>query len=90
MAASKARNDRPPHLHGDAAHRLGIRRGGDGETGLDDIDAQRIELTRKLELFRRTQREARRLLAVTQCGVENLYLFLSHANPPGRSRAVLQ
>ena len=91
MAARQARNDRPPDLHGDAAHRLRVGGRGDRETGLDDVDTQGIELTGELELLRRAQREPRRLLAVAQRGVEDPYLFLCHSPPPGsRSRAVLQ
>ena len=88
MTAREARDHRPPYFEGDPPNRLGVGRGRDGETGFDDVDTQCVELTRKLDLLSWTQREARRLLAVTQGGVENPYLF--HPYPHSRMLAVFQ
>ena len=46
-----------------------------GKPGFDDVHAERVELTRQLQLLRRTQREPGRLLAVTQRRVEDPDLF---------------
>ena len=54
------------------ASNLGGRR--DGEAGLDHVDAEPLELAGDLELLARGQADARRLLAVTQRGVEDPYL----------------
>ena len=61
----------PCDLAGDRLHGLEVARRGDREAGLDDVDAQARELVRDLELLGRVQRDARRLLAVAQGGVED-------------------
>ena len=91
MAARQAGDHRTPDLGGDAAHRLGVGRRGNREAGLDDVHAERVELTRQLQLLRRAQREAGRLLAVAQRGVEDSNLFLSPSEPPlAEALAVIQ
>ena len=65
------RDDRPAHLAGDLSSRLGIGRRRDGEPGLDDVHAQRIERPRHDQLRRHVHREARGLLAVPERGVED-------------------
>ena len=56
---------------GDGAHRGEVAVGGDREAGLDDVDAERIELPRQPQLFARGHAEPGRLLTVTQRGVED-------------------
>ena len=50
---------------------LGVGRRRDREAGLDDVHAQRVERPRHLQLRRHVHREAGRLLAVAQRGVED-------------------
>ena len=52
--------------------RLEVVRRGDGEAGLDDVDAQLGELAGDLELLGAVQGGARRLFAVAQRGVEDV------------------
>ena len=78
MAAGQAGDHRPPDLGGDPAHRFGVGRRGNREPGLDDVHAQRVELTGQLQLLGRAQRKPGRLLAVAQRRVENPYLLLCH------------
>src|SRR3954471_11511721 len=47
--------------------------GGKGDTGPDDVDAEARELLGDLELLRRVQRDAGRLLAIAQRRVEDDY-----------------
>ena len=54
-----------------ALHGLEVARRGDREAGLDDVDAEARELVGDLELLGRVQRDAGRLLAVAQRGVED-------------------
>ena len=70
--AGQARDDRPPHGAGDGAHRLEIAVGGDREPGLDDVDAQPIELQREMQFFRGRHAEAWGLLAIAERGVEDV------------------
>ena len=64
-------NDRAVDERGNRAHRFGVRLGGDREPGLDDVDAERRELTGQLELFVDPHRKARSLLAVAQGRIED-------------------
>ena len=59
------------HALGDCGHRLEIAFRGDGEAGLDDVDAHRVEHVGDFELFLQGHRRAGRLLAVAQRGVED-------------------
>ena len=47
---------------------------GDREAGLDDVDPEARQLLGDLELLGDVERDARRLLAVTQGGVEDLHM----------------
>jgi hypothetical protein len=67
------RNRRPPHLARDMLHRFGVGRRSDGEAGLDDVDAERVERPRERRLGEDVHGEAGRLLAVAQGRVENHY-----------------
>jgi hypothetical protein len=71
MSARQSGDDGSLHLAGDRLDRLEVARRGDREPGLDHVDAQPRELVRDLELLDRVQRDAGRLLAVAQRGVED-------------------
>ena len=58
---------------GDAPHGLEVALGRGGEAGLDHVDAELLELARDHELLLDVHRRARRLLAVAQRRVEDLY-----------------
>ena len=79
MAARQARDDRTADLGGDLAHGFGVGRRGDRESGFDDVHAERIDLTRQLQLLGRPERESGRLLAVAQRRVEDADVFLPHS-----------
>src|SRR5215211_1808007 len=64
---------RPPDLRGDTAHRLEVPLGGDREPGLYYVNLQAGELAGYLYLLLYRQGDARRLLAVAEGGVEDLY-----------------
>ena len=55
---------------GDGADAGGVAVGGDGEAGLDDVDAEAGELVRHAQLFGVVHGAAGRLLAVAEGGVE--------------------
>ena len=70
--AGQAADDRargPPAAM--ACDRLEVALAGDREAGLDDVDAEAGELLGDLELLAHVERDARRLLAVAQRGVED-------------------
>ncbi|KAF1856555.1 hypothetical protein Lal_00048050 [Lupinus albus] len=56
---------------GDLGHRLEIADGGDGEPGLDDVDAHRVEQFGDRQLLIEGHGRAGALLAVAQGGVED-------------------
>ena len=70
--AGQAGDDRPVDFARDALDRREIVRARGREAGLDHVDAQPSQLLGHLDLLRRGQREARRLLAVAQRGIEKL------------------
>ncbi len=59
-----------PDLLGDRPDGGEVARRRDREAGLDDVDAQACELLGDLDLLMRVERDAGRLLTVTQRGVE--------------------
>jgi hypothetical protein len=59
-------------LAGDRLDRLEVTRRGDREPGLDHVDAQACQLLCDLHLLAGVQRDAGRLLAVAQRGVEDV------------------
>ena len=71
--ARQPEDDRLRHRVGDPPHGLevALRRGR--EAGLDDVDAELLELARDHQLLLDVHGRARRLLAVAQRGVEDLY-----------------
>ena len=81
MNAREAGDDGALDLAGDRLHGLEVARRGDREAGLDDVDPQPRELVRDLELLARVQRDPRRLLAVSQGGVEDDYAVVIHVAP---------
>src|SRR5688500_731718 len=85
MTARETRDDRPADFCGDETNRLGIGGRRNRKTGLDDVDAERVELAGELELLRRAQREAPGLFAVTERRVGNPNACLAHVCPPPQS-----
>ena len=81
VAARRARqagDGRCFRLAGDLAHRLEVAVGGDGEAGLDDVDAHLLEHRGDAALLVQVHRRARRLLAIAQRGVEDENPVLIH------------
>ena len=70
-ASGQGGDHRPADLFGDLRDGLGVGRRGDGEAGLDDVHAERVQGARHLHLRRDLEREARGLLAVPQGGIED-------------------
>ena len=79
--ARQAGDDRPAHGLGDRLDRLEVAVGRDREPGLDDVDAEARELLGDLELLGDVERDAGRLLAVSQGRVEDHHLV--HLNSSG-------
>ena len=71
LSSSEAGDDRAFDLASDRLDRFEVAGRGDREAGLDDVDAEAGELMRDLELLAGVQRDAGRLLAVAQRGVED-------------------
>src|SRR5690606_458102 len=70
VGARQRADDRPLDLLGDRPHALEVALAGDGEAGLDHVDAQARQGVRDLELLPGVQGHARALLAVAQRRVE--------------------
>ena len=70
-AAGQRGDHRPAHFARDLARGLRIGRRRDGKAGLDDVHAERVERPGERQLGGHVHREARRLLAVAQRGVEH-------------------
>ena len=71
VRAGQARHDRSFDLAGDRLDGLEVAGRRDRKARLDHVDAQARELMGDLELLGRVERDARRLLAVAQRGVED-------------------
>ena len=71
MSAREAGDHGAVDLAGDRPDGLEVTGRGGREAGLDHVHAQARELVRDLELLAGVQRDARRLLAVAQGGVED-------------------
>ncbi len=56
-----------------SARRIQIAWRSDGETGLDDVGTEFLDLVREPELFLAIHGKARRLFAIAQRGIENLH-----------------
>ena len=69
--ASQASNDRTTHHRRDRPHRLEVTVRGDGETGLNHVHSQTVELVSQAQLFLLVHAATRRLLAIAKRGVEN-------------------
>ncbi len=72
VRAGEAADHGPFDLAGDRLDRLEVAGRGDREAGLDHVDAEARELLCDLDLLLRVQRDAGRLLAVSQRRVEDL------------------
>src|SRR3954470_5314718 len=83
--AGEPADARAVDLARDRLHRLEVAWRGDREAGLDHVHPEPPELVGDLELLDLVQRDARRLLAVAQRGVEDAYVICSvvHAFPFG-------
>ena len=86
--AGQPRDDRAPDRLRDRLDGVEVAVGRDRETGLDHVDPQAGELLRDLELLGDVEGDARRLLAVSQCRVEDLHGF-HVALPRARCRGKL-
>ena len=75
LGARETRDDRAIYRPRDRLYRLEVALAGDGEPGLDHVDAEPGQLLRDLELLGHVERDARRLLAVAQRGVEDRHSF---------------
>ena len=75
--ASQGSDYGAPNLTGYKLHGVEVAVGGNGESGLDDIDAQAVKLARHAQLLIGGHAASRRLFPVAQCSVEYLYLFCS-------------
>ena len=70
-APRQRRDHRAPHLARDLPHRFGVGRRGDRKARLDDVHAERVEGAGERHLRGDVHREAGRLLAVPEGGVEH-------------------
>ena len=77
--ARQARDRRPPHTLGDGLDGVEVALARDREARFDDVGAEARQLLGDLELLAHVQRDAGRLLAVPQRGVEDPYLV--HRSP---------
>jgi hypothetical protein len=95
--ARQRRDGRTTHRSGDGTDALEVTGRGDGEAGLDHVDAELVERQGDLDLLGGREDDARRLLAVPECRVENrdpaaichVQLLLSRT-PRGRTCPVLR
>jgi hypothetical protein len=71
LAARQCRHRRALDLGRHRPHCREVALGGDREAGLDDVHAEQAEGARHLELLAEVHAAPRRLLAVTQRGVED-------------------
>src|SRR3954452_11898379 len=78
-----------PCTSGDRADGREVARRGDGEAGLDDVDAEPRELVRDLQLLGLVQRDAGGLLTVAQRGVEDDDPVRVHGRAPLSFRFLL-
>ncbi len=63
---------RTVRLAGDGADGFGVAFGGDGESGLEDVDAEGGDLVGQAQLFAAVHGAAGGLLAVAEGGVEEV------------------
>ncbi len=87
VAAGQAADDGALDLAGDGLDRLEIAGRGDGEAGLDDVDAQLLEGVGHLELLGQVHAGARGLLAVAQGGVEDDEALVGHVEDSGNEKS---
>jgi hypothetical protein len=77
--ARQAADHRTVNLAGDGLDRLEVTGRRYGEPGFDHVDSEPRQLVGDLELLLLVQRDARRLLAVAERRVEDLYSVVSVA-----------
>ena len=75
LRARQAANDRPAHFRCNRAYRIEVAIGRLRETGFDHVDTKLGERLSDAQFLRAAHREAGRLLAVTQGGVEHAHAF---------------
>ena len=80
LRAVERRDRAAAHVLGHEPDALDLAGRGDREPGLDDVDAEALELAGDLQLLLRVQADAGRLLAITQRGVEDLDVILVGAH----------
>jgi len=73
--AGQAAADGPCHFSGDGLNGFEIARRGDREAGLDDVHAKSFELMGNFQFFLEIEGGAWGLLAISQRGVEDPYVF---------------
>ena len=76
LGARQADDARPANFFTDSPHRIEIAVRRRGKAGFDDIDAEFFQLPRDDDFLFRGHARARRLLAVAQRRIENLYYVL--------------
>ena len=74
-ASRQRRDGGRAHLFGDCGHGLEVAGRACGEPGLDDVHAEALKLPGNLHLLIKRQADPRRLLAVSQRGVEDQYVI---------------
>src|ERR1700688_4374923 len=67
----KSNDDGAANDAGNSPYRFKITVGGNGESGLDDINAETVQLMRQAQLFLVIHAATGRLLPVAQGGIEN-------------------
>src|SRR6204780_5216661 len=86
--ASQGGDAATSNFGGDGAHGIEVTRRSNGKASFEDVDTQRFQLARQLQLFRAMHGESRRLLAVTQRRVENMNLIQAGSLGPSQYLAV--
>ena len=86
--ASQCGDAASSNFGGDGAHGIEVTRRSNGKASFEDVDTQRFQLARQLQLFRAMHGESRRLLAVTQRRVENMNLIQAGSLGPSQYLAV--
>ena len=72
-AARECRDLHPGEFFADGLDGFEVALRGDGEAGFEDVDTEVDDLGADAEFFGDGHRTARRLFAITQCGIEDVY-----------------
>jgi len=81
VAAGQRRDDGPPYLLGHVTHSAEVAIGCRGETGLQYIDAEHVELTRQSQFFFGRHGVAGGLFPVAQSRVEDDDVSIHSCSP---------